>query len=423
VKQSYIGIFFQAVYVGIVMSFIEMRSHITRSVLSILGVMLGVASLVAMLTLVGGIDTFLNERMDKWTGSVWFWKKYTASDKELIQWSKSPGLKFSDGPYLNKNSSYVKNVPRSIQRDIQVVFGNHTIYCRVSGIDSVALESEKEQIQIIYGNWFNSDDYQSGKKKCIISGYLAEQYMKAYKLSDTISLLDKNIQIGTNEFIVHGIIAPKNRYESSRHFQKLILIPLLSMQKHISGFNPDPGSIEVQVSDAKNVKQLSKAIASALAAHHRGVEDFEYRTADWIDKVTSMLKNVSILMTIISVLSLSIGGLSIMNVMLSSIAERIREIGIRKALGVTNLQIFIQFIAETTTLSLTGGIAGFVLGLAPLLFKNAILQSTQGSIEPTILPLHIVFTFTLVTALGILFGLYPAIKASRMDPVDALRYE
>jgi len=422
-KQSFIGLLLQAVYVGIAMSFIEMRSHITRSVLSIFGVMLGVASLVAMLTLIGGIDTFINERMDKWTGSVWFWKKYTTSDKELIQWSKSPGLKFSDGRYLNNNSSYVKIVPRSIQKDIQVIFGNQTIYCRVRGIDSISLESEKEQIKIVYGSWFKFDDYQSGKKNCILSDFLAEQYKKAYKLTATESIIDKSIQIGTNEFIIRGIVAPKNRYESSRHFQKLVLIPLLSMQKQISGFNPDPGSIEVQVNDAKNVKQLSKAIASVLAAHHRGVEDFEYRTADWIDKVTTMLNNVSMLMTIISLLSLSIGGLSIMNVMLSSIAERIREIGIRKALGVTNLQIFIQFIAETTTLSLTGGIAGFIVGLTPLLFKDAILQSTQGSIEPTILPLHIIFTFVLVTLLGILFGLYPAIKASSMDPVDALRYE
>ncbi|NLD93354.1 MAG: FtsX-like permease family protein [Fibrobacter sp.] len=421
-KQSIIGILFQAVYVGIVMSFIEMRSHIMRSVLSILGVMLGVASLVAMLTLVGGIDVFINERMDKWTGSVWFWKKYSTNDKERIQWSKSPGLKFSDGEHLS-NNQYVKVVPRSIQKSIQAVFGNQTIYCRVSGVDSISLESEKEQITIVYGSWFTNNDYQSGKKHCILSVFLAEKYMKAYKLTETASLINKNIQIGDNEFIIRGIVAPKKRYESSRHFEKMILIPLLSMQKHISGFNPDPGSMEVQVSDAKNVKQLSKLIASALAAHHRGVEDFEYRTADWIDKVTSMLNNVSILMTIISVMTLTIGGLSIMNVMLSSIAERIREIGIRKALGVTNIQIFIQFIAETTTLSLTGGIAGFVLGLAPLLFKSAILQSTQGSIEPTILPLHILFTFALVTGLGILFGLYPAIKASRMDPVDALRYE
>ncbi len=421
-KQSIIGIFFQAVYVGIVMSFIEMRSHITRSVLSILGVMLGVASLVAMLTLVGGIDVFINEKMDKWTGSVWFWKKYSTSDKERIQWSKSPGLKFSDGAYLN-NNSYVKIVPRSIHKFIRTEFGNQTIYCRVSGVDSISLESEKEQIKIVYGSWFTYNDYQSGKKNCILSVYLAEQYMKAYKLTATASLIDKNIQIGANEFIIRGIVAPKNRYVSSGHLEKAIYIPLLSMQKHISGFNPDPGSMEVQVSDAKNVKQLSKLIASALAAHHRGVEDFEYRTVEWIDKVTSTLNNVSILMTIISVMSLTIGGLSIMNVMLSSIAERIREIGIRKALGVTNVQIFIQFIAETTTLSLTGGIAGCVLGLAPLLFKSAILQSTQGSIEPTILPLHIIFTFALVTGLGILFGLYPAIKASRMDPVDALRYE
>jgi ABC-type antimicrobial peptide transport system permease subunit len=422
-KQSFVGSFLKAIYVGIVMSFIEMRSHITRSVLSILGVMLGVASLVAMLTLIGGIDTFINERMDKWTGSVWIWKKFSASEKDALQWSKSPGLTFSDGAYLNNKTSIVKNVPRSIQKEIQILFGNQAIFCRIRGIDSLALEKDKEEIQLVGGSWFTFNDFVSGNKCCILSSYLAEEYMKAYKLSAITDLIDKSIQIKSNEYTIKGIVAPKNRYESSRYLQKRILIPLLSMQKYISGFNPDPGSIEVQVRDAKKVKQLSKAIASVLAAHHRGVEDFEYRTADWIDKVTTMLNNVSILMTIISVLSLSIGGLSIMNVMLSSIAERIREIGIRKALGVTNLQIFVQFIAETTTLSLTGGIAGFIVGLTPLLFKDAILQSTQGSIEPTILPVHIIFTFVLVTGLGILFGLYPAIKASAMDPVDALRYE
>lgn len=112
-----------------------------------------------------------------------------------------------------------------------------------------------------------------------------------------------------------------------------------------------------------------------------------------------------------------------MNVMLSSVSERIREIGIRKALGADNLQIFVQFITETITLSLTGGCFGFLFGLTPLLFKEAILRSTQGSIEPAILPMHILFTFTVITLLGIIFGLYPAIKASRMNPVEALRYE
>jgi putative ABC transport system permease protein len=203
----------------------------------------------------------------------------------------------------------------------------------------------------------------------------------------------------------------------------MILIPLKTMQKYGTGFDPDPGSIEVEVKDARNVKLLSKMIANTLTEHHRGAQDFEYRTADWLDKVTSMLTNISILMTIISCLSLTIGGLSIMNVMLSSISERIREIGVRKALGADELQIFIQFISETITLSLTGGAFGFVLGLTPLLFKEAILKSTGGSIEPTILPLHIIFTFMIVTMLGIIFGLYPAVKASKMNPVDALRYE
>jgi putative ABC transport system permease protein len=109
--------------------------------------------------------------------------------------------------------------------------------------------------------------------------------------------------------------------------------------------------------------------------------------------------------------------------MLSSIAERIHEIGVRKALGAKTLQVFVQFVAETTTLSFAGGAVGVALGCIPLLFKDAIKKSTEGAISPTILPQHALLVFAIIAGVGILFGLYPAVKASRMDPVEALRYE
>lgn len=112
-----------------------------------------------------------------------------------------------------------------------------------------------------------------------------------------------------------------------------------------------------------------------------------------------------------------------MNVMLSSISERIHEIGVRKALGAKRLQIFIQFTVETVTLSGTGGVIGMVAGMAPLLFKETISRSTDGAVEPTLYLTHLFGVAGIIVVVGIFFGLYPAVKAARMNPVDALRYE
>lgn len=414
---------FKSILVGIFMSFSEMSNHKTRSFLSILGVLLGVASLVMMLTLVGGIDQFLNKKMGKWVGSVWFWSKWNPSDNESIIWSRSPGLKLSDGQYLLNNSKYVKDVPQSISRSVPVLLNKESMFCQILGFDSASLESSKDDIKLIAGRWIEKTDFLSGTPNCVISWQIAEKMMKNYHLDNLHKTLSTAVNLGKYNYTIVGIYGPANTHQPNRHLRQEIIISLKSMQKYGTGFDPDPGSIQAQVTDAKQVKAMSKLIAIKLRERHRGVDDFEFRTAEWLDKVIEMLTNVSLLMTIISCISLTIGGLSIMNVMLSSVSERIREIGIRKALGADNLQIFVQFITETITLSLTGGCFGFLFGLTPLLFKEAILRSTQGSIEPTILPMHILFTFTLITMLGIIFGLYPAIKASNMDPVDALRYE
>jgi putative ABC transport system permease protein len=136
-----------------------------------------------------------------------------------------------------------------------------------------------------------------------------------------------------------------------------------------------------------------------------------------------MLNNISVLIAIISLVSLMVGGMSIMNVMLSSIAERMQEIGIRKALGAKNLQILVQFLAESVTLCFFGGTCGAFIGLIPIAFGHAIARSTDGAIDPTILPQHVAFIFGIIFIIGVVFGLYPAFKAVRMDPVEALRYE
>lgn len=415
----------QSIGVGIRMSFVEMGSHRLRSALSIIGVMLGVASLVAMLTLIAGVDVFLNQKMGRWAGSVWLVNRRDATPQEKLSWSRSPSLRFSDGAYLEDNSRNVQHFYRIIERRMNIAIAGQSSRARLKGMDRQSMLEDLEEMRITEGMMLTEDNFSSGNPLCIVSWELAERIRKKMRFShetDTI-LVGKRCTMSNSMVTIVGIFGPVDPDNQPWHLRRSVLMPLVTMQKLITGYDPDPGSVQIQVSNPNNLKTLLLGISPLLKARHRGVEDFDTRMADWLEEVSSMLNNAALLMGIVSVISLLVGGLSIMNVMLSSIAERIHEIGVRKALGAKRLQIFVQFTVETVTLSGTGGVIGMVLGMVPLLFKEAIYKSTDGAIEPTLFISHLFGVFGIIVFVGVFFGLYPAVKAARMNPVDALRYE
>lgn len=407
------------------MSFLEMHSHALRSTLSILGVMLGVASLVAMLTLVAGIDIFLNEKMGRWAGFVMFFTRHDVPDEEKISWSRSGGMKFSDGQYLKDNSSDVNYTYKTIERRSTVSVCGSAVKSRVRGMDRKTLEEDMENMEIESGSWFCDEDYNEGNNVCIVSWQQNETLLKIMSMTNkkTKSIIGKELVFKSKRFIIKGVFAPNDPDFKPWHLRRSVYIPIKAMQKYITGIDPHPGRIRLSVNNPEEIIKQAQKISLILKSRHRGVEDFEYRTAEWLEEIRSLLTNISLLMTIISIISLLVGGLSIMNVMLSSISERIHEIGIRKALGAQKLQIFMQFITETVVLSLTGGIIGIFIGMFPLLFSEQIKKATEGAIEPTIVFVHVIYVFLIIVAVGIFFGLYPAVKASRMNPIEALRYE
>ncbi|MBN1575011.1 MAG: ABC transporter permease [Chitinispirillaceae bacterium] len=415
----------QSIGVGITMSLIEMMSHKLRSALSVIGVMLGVASLVAMLTLIAGIDVFINRKMVKWAGSVWFVNRRDAQLREKITWSRSPSLRFSDGPYLEHNARDVRYFYRTIERRSDIVISGRNENAGIRGMDRQSMDEDLEEMRITEGIMLSDNDFASGAASCIISWELAQRIraqMRLARVTDE-TLVGRKCTIGNFMLDITGIFGPIDPDNKPWHLRRSVLMPIVTMQRLMTGFDPDPGSVRILVNDPKTIKKQLRGITPVLRSRHRGVEDFEIRTADWIDEVRSMLNNAALLMGIVSVISLLVGGLSIMNVMLSSISERIHEIGVRKALGARRLQIFVQFTVETITLSCMGGVFGMVLGMAPLLFREAIYKATDGAIEPTLFVSHLFGVFGIIVFVGICFGLYPALKASRMNPVEALRYE
>jgi ABC-type antimicrobial peptide transport system permease subunit len=155
---------------------------------------------------------------------------------------------------------------------------------------------------------------------------------------------------------------------------------------------------------------------------HRGAQDFGFRLFDFIGEYASMMNNLRAVFWLISCIALMVGGVNILNVMLSTLSERVQEIGVRKALGATPAQIFLQLLVESVTLSLAGGILGTGLGLPILLFADVIEKAADG-IRPELSPTDFLWVFGLTVLMGVASGLYPALKAARLSPIEALSYE
>lgn len=415
----------QSVIVGMTMSFIEMRSHKLRSVLSMIGVMLGVGALVAMLTLVGGVQVFLNEKMSRWAGSIRFFTIPATEQKEKISWSRSPSLHFFHGDTIASSLPAVRTFYHSLEIEMESVVRGREEEVHVRGVDSVSFNEDMENCLIKEGRDFTDQDYLDGSRVCIISWLVEDRIAEQLRRANVQNryLIGRSFIVKGTPFSIIGVFTAKDTNEAPWYLREGVYVPLRAMQRYITGINPQTRYIRVAVYDPNTMEQNATMISRLLTSLHRGVTDFDFRVAEWLEQIRAMITNASILMTAISFISLLVGGLSIMNVMLSSISERIYEIGIRQALGARRMHIFVQFLAETVTLSLTGGCIGSFLGMIPLFFKEEIKRSTEGAVEPTIFFSHLIFIVVLIVGIGILFGLYPALKASRMNPVEALRYE
>ncbi len=403
---------------GIRAGILEMRTHLLRSLLSATGITFGVFVLVAMLSLMGGLNSFIENNIGQWLGSIWMWEQRDLDPEHELTLSRSPGLTFSDGVSLEQESDAVEKVYKLIRQKRRVEIAGKEQKVHLKGVDAVTLEKEFEtggEIAVVAGHSFSHEEYLSGAKACLVSQSIAD------KASSTI--IDQTVRVGTELFKIVGVYNTTDGSKLKRHKQRSIYIPLRAMQKYLSGFNPNPGYVWMQVADPLKMQSSMADIRGHMIARHRGVEDVEYSMPDHLNEYIAMMKNINLIMGILAFVALISGGLGIMNVMLSSISERVKEIGIRKALGATTLQIFIQFISESVMLCTLGGFVGAVFGVIPILIGDEIKKATGGTIKPELQLEYVVLIVVLIGGLGIVCGLYPALKASRMNPIDALRYE
>jgi putative ABC transport system permease protein len=235
--------------------------------------------------------------------------------------------------------------------------------------------------------------------------------------------LKKNL--GGHRFVVVGVMEPKGEMHG-KDWDEMIFIPSTTLIRYFLGTDRI-GSLLIHVPDRNRMDEFTKKLHQFLVQRHDGVDDIRIRNqGDFLRVVDQTLWTFRIVLGGVAFVALLVGGIGIMNIMLVTVTERTQEIGLRKAIGARREDILLQFLIESTTISIIGGAFGIILGIfAAYGFGNLVAQAMPGGgdwgavVEPT----AILIAFTFAVGIGIVFGLFPAMKASKLDPAEALRYQ
>lgn len=396
-----------------------------RSFLTVLGIIIGVGAVIGVMGVGEGAKRNITTQIEK-LGSNIISIHYRRPDskEEALAWrGRSEGLTYEDALALKKDLEFIKDVAPEVRSNITVKYQDKDwdtdIVGTLPSYQNISNHYVKE------GRFFTEDELKSWAKVCVIGKTIKDELFKDE------NPIGKEIKIRNMRFTVVGVMEEKGSL-GWNDFDDRIFIPLFTAQKRITGEDNVVGDIQAQTTGTVSTEDSEEQVRQLLLKRHNQVEDFRIRNREEFKQtVEQTASTFKIMLSGIAAISLIVGGIGIMNIMLVSVTERTREIGIRKAIGAKRLDILVQFLIESVIVSLSGGIIGIIFGV---LFANTLgnMMVGAGTMGPrflsqgggsvvTLSSISIAFFFSVVV--GIFFGMYPANKASKMDPVQALRYE
>lgn len=398
----------------------DIGSHRLRTALQALGIVLGVASVVATFGLIDGGKRQMNEFFDQ-TGGI---RKMMVRDLDTRAVSRtaaeqgSVGLTYGDALRLRREATELELVEPTVERRERVKAPGFEKELEIAG--STPAYEPMYDFHAAEGRFLTAEDLDSSAKVVVLGATRREQ------IFGTGPAVGRTLQIGASSYTVVGVMARKEFYFNSANdnalewMNEFVMVPATAMLNRMSGERASQkvAYVNVQARDAARMDEAMNEVKTILRRAH-GVEDFSvYNRAERMRQAEQQGRIYDVTFLVCGTISLLVGGIVIMNILLASFNERVREIGTRKALGATGPDILAQILVESVVVTIIGGLLGVLLGAG---FTTVISDLIQQPVvlSPKVVLIGLFFSVTV----GIFFGLYPALRAARLNPIQALRYE
>lgn len=392
-----------------------------RSVLTTLGIIIGIAAVVAVVSVGGGAEHLMLAELERIGGAgmiVCFRKdKLQREDGAYIENKHPEFIEYEDLAFIIDNCPSLKLAVAQSEMNLPVSHKHVNQSLNVHGITPFYQEANNWYVQL--GRFITDNDIERRDPVCVIG---SEVHKDLFQMQDPIGL---ELRIGQERFTVIGVMEEKGNSMASEGWDNRVIIPITTLGIRFIGKYKGWIYLYCQAESYEKVEQAVAEIKVAMRQLHGDEKYFDFFTAKQIIKqVGNVSRIVQILLGGVASVALFVGGIGIMNIMLVSVTERTREIGLRKAIGARRQDILIQFLIEAIVLSVCGGLIGIFIGSSLASISGLVISKLMQASWPAIVSVQAaLIAFSVSAFIGIFFGLYPANKAASLTPTEALRHE